>query len=83
MALGQWLVLYRCAAASRSFTAQLNLVSCFTPVASPESNSIYEAFVKTLKRDDLCVRPVSNAITTLDQIAGWFEDDNNNDPRST
>ena len=29
----------------------LNLVPCFTPVRSPESNGVFEAFAKTLKRD--------------------------------
>ena len=36
---------------------QLNLVPCFTPVASPESNGMSEVFVKTLKRDSLRVSP--------------------------
>jgi putative transposase len=30
---------------------RIGLVPCFTPVCSPESNGIAEAFVKTLKRD--------------------------------
>ena len=30
---------------TRHFAAQLNLVACFTPVASPESNGIAEALV--------------------------------------
>jgi transposase InsO family protein len=29
----------------------LNLAPCFTPVESPESNGMAEAFVKTFKRD--------------------------------
>ena len=62
------------AAATREFATQLNLAPCFTPVASPESNGMSEAFVKTLKRDYLRVRPVPDARTALDQIAGWFED---------
>jgi transposase InsO family protein len=33
------------------FAAALGLVPCFTPVRSPESNGIAEAFVKTFKRD--------------------------------
>ena len=33
------------------FAAALALVPCFTPVRSPESNGVSEAFVKTLKRD--------------------------------
>lgn len=33
----------------RDFAVTLNLVACFTPVRSPESNGVSEAFVKTLK----------------------------------
>jgi putative transposase len=67
---------------TRVFAAQLNLVPCFTPVRSPESNGMSEAFVKTLKRDYLCVSPVPDAETALDQIAGWFNDYNENHPHS-
>ena len=41
---------------TRLFAAQLNLTPCFTPVASPESNGVSEAFVKTIKRDYVGVR---------------------------
>lgn len=36
---------------TRLFAQALNLTPCFTPVASPQSNGMSEAFVKTLKRD--------------------------------
>jgi transposase InsO family protein len=36
---------------TRDFALALNLVPCFTPVKSPESNGMSEAFVKTFKRD--------------------------------
>jgi transposase InsO family protein len=39
----------------------LNLVPCFTPVESPESNGMAEAFVKTFKRDYVRVNPIPNA----------------------
>lgn len=67
---------------TRRFAAQLNLIPCFTPVASPESNGMSEAFVKTLKRDYVRVHPVPDATTALDQIAGWFDDYNENHPHS-
>jgi transposase InsO family protein len=67
---------------TRLFAPQLNLVPCFTPVASPESNGMSEAFVRTFKRDYLRVNPLPDAGTALDQIAGWFEDYNNNHPHS-
>ena len=67
---------------TRRFAVQLNLIPCFTPVASPESNGMSEAFVKTLKRDYVRVHPVPDATTALDQIAGWFDDYNENHPHS-
>ena len=57
-------------------------MSCFTPVQSPESNGISEAFVKTFKRDYVRVNPLPDALTALRQIAGWFEDYNENHPHS-
>lgn len=36
---------------TRTFAHQLGLKPCFTPIASPQSNGIAEAFVKTVKRD--------------------------------
>ena len=36
---------------TRDFALAINLVPCFTPVQSPESNGISESFVKTFKRD--------------------------------
>jgi transposase InsO family protein len=67
---------------TRVFARQLGLKSCFTPVASPQSNGVSEAFVNTLKRDYVRVTPLPNAETVLGLIAGWFEDDNENHPHS-
>jgi len=67
---------------TRRFAAKLGLVPCFTPVASPESNGLCEAFVKTFKRDYVRVNPLPDAATALQQIAGWFEDYNENHPHS-
>ena len=41
---------------TRDFATQLNLVSCFTPVASPESNGLAEAFCAHLQAR-LCAPP--------------------------
>lgn len=60
----------------------LNLIPCFTPVQSPESNGISESFVKTFKRDYVRVNPLPDAITALRQISEWFEDHNENHPHS-
>jgi transposase InsO family protein len=67
---------------TRDFAVALNLVPCFTPVQSPESNGISESFVKTFKRDYVRVNTLPDALTTLRQIAGWFEDYNDNHPHS-
>ena len=55
---------------------------CFTPVRSPESNGIAEAFVKTFKRDYVRVNPLPDAHTVLRQITGWFLDYNESHPHS-
>ena len=58
------------------FATALGLVPCFTPVRSPESNGVNEAFVKTLKRDYARVQPRPDVATVLDQLPGWIEDYN-------
>ena len=67
---------------TRDFATQLNLVSCFTPVASPESNGLAEAFVRTFKRDYARLSPLPDAGTVLGQLGGWFDDYNHNHPHS-
>jgi transposase InsO family protein len=61
---------------TRDFATALNLVPCFTPVRSPESNGMSEAFVKTFKRDYVRVKPLPDAAAALRQIAGWIDDYN-------
>src|SRR5205807_1169740 len=60
----------------------LNLVPCFTPVESPESNGMAEAFVKTFKRDYVRVNPIPNAAAALAMIDRWMEDYNTVHPHS-
>jgi putative transposase len=60
----------------------LNLVACFTPVRSPESNGVCEAFVKTFRRDYVRVNPRPDAASVLQQLAAWFEDYNTIHPHS-
>jgi transposase InsO family protein len=60
----------------------LNLVPCFTPVESPESNGMAEAFVKTFKRDYVRVSPIPDAATALAIIDYWMEDHNTVHPHS-
>jgi transposase InsO family protein len=67
---------------TRIYARQLGLKPCFTPVASPQSNGMSEAFVKTLKRDYVRVNPLPDADTVLRWIRDWIEDYNDNHPHS-
>ncbi|MFB9794941.1 IS3 family transposase [Shinella granuli] len=67
---------------TRLFAQALNLTPCFTPVASPQSNSMSEAFVKTLKRDYIRISALPDAETALRLIDGWIEDYNEIHPHS-
>ena len=67
---------------TRIFAGQIGLKCCYTPVKSPQSNGISEAFVNTLKRDYVRITPLPNARAALDSIDGWFEDYNENHPHS-
>ena len=52
----------------------LGLKLCFTPVRSPESNGIAEAFVKTFKRDYARLSLLPDAETVIALLPAWFED---------
>jgi putative transposase len=58
---------------TRIFARQLGLKPCFTPVKSPQSNGISEAFVRTLKRDYVQVTPLPSAEVVLGLLPSWFE----------
>jgi putative transposase len=60
----------------------LNLVPCFTPVESPQSNGMAEAFVKTFKRDYLRVSPIPDAAAALALVDSRMEDYNTVHPHS-
>jgi len=70
------------AAETVEFATALNLVACFTPVRSPESNGVCEAFVKTFKRDYAAVNPRPDAFSVLQRLGDWFEDYNTIHPHS-
>ncbi|MBB3938325.1 Transposase InsO and inactivated derivatives [Aureimonas phyllosphaerae] len=52
----------------------LGLTLLFTPVRSPQSNGMSEAFVKTLKRDYARVTILPDADTILALLPEWIED---------
>ena len=60
----------------------LNLEPCFTPVESPESNGMAEAFVKTFKRDYVRIAVLPNAAAALAIVENWMEDYNTVHPHS-
>lgn len=60
----------------------LRLKLAFTPVRSPESNGIAEAFVKTLKRDYARNVILADANTVLILLPSWFDDYNEVHPHS-
>ncbi|KQS85280.1 integrase [Methylobacterium sp. Leaf361] len=62
--------------------AALGLRLLFTPVRSPQSNGIAEAFVKTLKRDYARLAILVDAETVMRLLPAWFEDYNTFHPHS-
>ena len=67
---------------TRIFAQQLGPKSRFTPVKSPQSNGMSEAFVKTLKRHYVRINPLPNAETVLSLRGDRIEDYNKNHPHS-
>jgi putative transposase len=65
---------------TRSFAKMMGLEACTTPVQSPESNGMAEAFIKTFKRDYVHVNSLNDSRTVLAQLPNWFEDYNTNHP---
>ena len=62
---------------------RLHLVPITTPVSSPESNGMSEAFVNTLRRDYFAGADLSTAGAVRDQLPAWFADYNTVAPHST
>jgi len=57
----------------RSMLIDIGMEPCSTPVRSPQSNGMAEAFVKTFKRNYVSVNPLRDAITVIAQLPSWFE----------
>ncbi len=61
---------------------RLGLEVVTTPVASPESNGMSEAFVNTMRRDYIESAELWSAASVIAQIPTWFEDYNDVAPHS-
>ncbi len=60
------------AADTRSFDRDIGLEPRTTPIESPQSNGMAEAFVRTIKRDYARVNPRPNAVAVLRQLPSWI-----------
>jgi len=58
---------------TRALARLIGLVPLTTPIESPQSNGMAEAFVKTFKRDYAYVHPRPDAAAVLRQLNDWFE----------
>lgn len=68
---------------TRSFAKELGLVPLTTPIESPQSNGMAEAFVNTLKRDYASANPTPDARTILASLPRWIEHYNEHHPHSS
>jgi len=57
---------------TRRFAREIGLVPRTTPLESPQSNGMAEAFVRTLKRDYVRVSPIPDAQSVLRQLPLWL-----------
>ena len=58
---------------TRRFARDIGLEPLTTPVQSPQSNGMAEAFVRTFKRDYVAVNPVPDARTVMLALPEWFD----------
>jgi putative transposase len=58
---------------TRLLAREVGLLPLTTPIESPQSNGMAEAFFKTFKRDYARVNPRPNAATVLRQLESWFD----------
>ena len=57
---------------TRRFAHDIGLVPRTTPLESPQSNGMAEAFVRTLKRDYVRVASIPDAASVLSQLPAWL-----------
>ncbi len=58
---------------TRRFAKHVGLIPSRTPIRSPQSNGMAEAFVKTFKRDYVRVHGAPDAATVLQHLPTWFD----------
>lgn len=61
------------AGSTRRFARDIGLEPLTTPVQSPQSNGMAEAFVRTFKRDYVSVNPIPDAKTVMLALPEWFD----------
>ena len=57
---------------TRRVAREIGMEPRTTPIESPQSNGMAEAFVRTIKRDYVRVSPVPDAATVLCQLPAWL-----------
>ena len=57
---------------TRSFARDIGLEPRTTPIESPQSNGMAEAFVRTIKRDYVRVSSCPDAETVMHQLSSWI-----------
>ena len=58
---------------TRNFAKDIGFLPLTTPVESPQSNGMAEAFVRTFKRDYVACNPKPDATTVIRSLPKWFE----------
>jgi putative transposase len=58
---------------TRRFARDIGFLPLRTPVESPQSNGMAEAFVRTFKRDYVAFNPKPDAATVIRSLPSWFE----------
>jgi putative transposase len=67
---------------TRAFARELGLEPRTTPITSPQSNGMAEAFVRTIKRDYARVSPMPDAQTVIASLPRWMRHYNEVHPHS-
>src|SRR5207248_7896399 len=70
VAVRQWQLLPR--RQDTQLCLRIGLEPRTTPIESPQSNGMAEAFVRTIKRDYVRVSPCPDAKTVMHQLSAWI-----------